>query len=139
VGSEIKGVNLLVRRLLYISAVLMICGGVVSVIVDIARGPPNLAAGFIFVMLIGFSLLPMSGALEWYLPSGKLRGYGRKRSLAASTILVVALAYWIYAIIESLSSTTPSFPLIGTGAILSALGWFMYLYVDVTRENKELR
>jgi len=131
--------NPLVKRFFFLSAALMISGFVVAIAVVVAQGPPNLATSSIFVMLIGFTLLPTGGTVEWFLPEGKQRGYGRRRSLVASTVLAVALAYWAYAILNSLVSTADAFPLIWIGVILTSLGWLMYLWVDVTRRNKELR
>lgn len=129
----------LIKRLFALSILIMICAFVTSLIIAASHGPQYLAIAFILVIPIGFTLLPTSGAIEWYLPSGKQRGYGRVRSLIGVTTLAVALAYWVYAVFNDLMSPAGSFSLIGTGAILSSLGFFMYFYVDATRRNKELR
>ena len=131
--------NLLVKRLIVLSILVIIGAFVVFFLIAVNRGPQNLAVACIFVIFIGFTMLPTSGAVEWFLPSGKQYGYGRARSLATVAILAVAFGYWAYAIITNLMSPTGSFSLIGVGAILSSLGLFMYFYVDITRKNKEMR
>ena len=129
----------LVKRFFALSILIVIGGFAASLTVDAIRGPENLGAAFIYVICIGGILLPISGAIEWYLPIGKQRGYGRVRSLIGVATLAIALGYWMYAVVYDLVSPASSFSLIGTGAILSSLGFFMYFYGDVTRRNKEIR
>lgn len=120
-------------------SVLLLIAAILFFSIAVSRGAKSLEVAFIFVAFIAFTLIPTSGAIEWFLPSGKRRGYGRKRSLTTVAVLVVAFGYWALAIIADLMSPSGSISLIGPGAVLSSLGLFMYFYVDITRTNKELK
>jgi FtsH-binding integral membrane protein len=132
----------LIRRLFILSVLIIITAGVLFFSIAVNHGPQNLAVAWIFVAFVGFTLIPTSGVVEWYLPSGKRRGYGKIRSLLAVAILALAFGYWACAILIDLLSPNGSFSsllsLAGVGAILSSLGLFMSFYVDATRKHKDL-
>jgi len=132
--------NLLIKRLFVLSILVMIGAAVVFFAIAVHHGPQYLAVACIFVAFIGFTMLPTSAAVEWFLPEGKQRGYGRVRPYVAVAILAVAFGYWTFAVVTDLMSPPAgSFSLIGVGAILLFLGYFMVFYVGLTRRNKELR
>ena len=53
------------------------------------------------------------------------------------SVFIFTFGYWAYAILGDLMSPAGSFSLIWVGLVFSFLGFFMHLYVDATRKNKE--
>jgi len=131
--------NHLVKGLFVLSFLIMFGAGGAFFIVAANHGPESVAVAFIFVAFIGFTLLPTTVAVEWFLPEGKQREYGRVRSRTAVVTLAIAFGYWTYAILVDLMSPGGSFSLISVGAFLLALGYVMVYFVDLTRKRKDLR
>lgn len=98
--------------------------------------PENLASASLSVVFLGASLLPTSGAIEWFLPPRTRFGYSRLSSLIGAGFLLTANAYWVYAALSSLASSVFSIGFIGEGALLTFLGYAAYFFVDVTRPRK---
>lgn len=135
----VVGLEFLVKRIILLAILVMLSAAVVFFIIAVNHGPRNLAFAFIFVAFVGFTLLPTAVAVDWYLPSGRQRGYGRVRSLMAVAVLAVTFGYWVFAILADLGSPADSFSMVGVGAVLLTFGYIMVYYTDLTRKHKELR
>ena len=98
--------------------------------------PQTLASALLSLALVGFTLIPVGGALEWYYASelNKIRGIWFS-TIVATGLLTLATAFWLIAVAWSFTAPISSFQFIGIGMFLSLAALFGYFYVSMQRQR----
>jgi hypothetical protein len=96
----------------------------------------TLASAMLSLLMVGFSLIPIGGAIEWYY-STEVNRHPRVRlsMIVATSLLLIAVAYWVFAMISSFSTPITSFEFISNGLLLSVIALISYFFVAVQREH----
>jgi hypothetical protein len=116
-------------RAIFVSGNLVMVGALLlSMYSSVNHFPQTVSSSALAAGVAGFSVIPFSGVLEWYLTPRFIQG--RKlwlEALVSTSLIIAATLFWVGEALLSFSHPIDSAQTFGDGVVLSLVGVFSYL------------